>query len=375
MNSAYELGRALNPKLVEQQLVGGAWMGMSHALYETPEPYYPDPQPRPARLQRISDAGPRRHLRRTTSRCWNVRRRTARSAARVRARCAPIRCCRRSPMPIFNAVGVRIDDLPITPGKGAARASRRRAARGRRRGGEADMAVRRTIVGIDEPATRSHGALRDGLLSRRRRARDRRPISRWRSASRCCWKARRASARPRPRRPSPSCSGAQLIRLQCYEGIDAVGRALRMELSAPDARDPPGRRGAASTSTRDDFLIERPMLAALRRAGLDRAADRRNRPLRPGVRGLPARIPVRLLRSRSPSAARMRAAERAGRDPDLEPHARPARGAAAPLRLSLDRLSRPGARGADRDDARRHRGARAPRARSSPRSGGCGASR
>ena len=27
MNSAYELGRALNPKLVEQQLVGGAWMG------------------------------------------------------------------------------------------------------------------------------------------------------------------------------------------------------------------------------------------------------------------------------------------------------------------------------------------------------------
>jgi CO/xanthine dehydrogenase Mo-binding subunit len=29
MNSAYELGRALNPQLVEQQLIGGAWMGMS----------------------------------------------------------------------------------------------------------------------------------------------------------------------------------------------------------------------------------------------------------------------------------------------------------------------------------------------------------
>jgi CO/xanthine dehydrogenase Mo-binding subunit len=42
MDSAYELGRALNPKLVEQQLVGGAWMGMSHALFETTEPYYPD---------------------------------------------------------------------------------------------------------------------------------------------------------------------------------------------------------------------------------------------------------------------------------------------------------------------------------------------
>ena len=62
MDSAYELGRALNPRLVEQQLVGGAWMGVSHALYETPEPYYPDPSARPARLRRISDAGPRRHL-------------------------------------------------------------------------------------------------------------------------------------------------------------------------------------------------------------------------------------------------------------------------------------------------------------------------
>ena len=40
--SAYEVGRALNPQLVEQQLVGGAWMGMSHALWETTEPYYPD---------------------------------------------------------------------------------------------------------------------------------------------------------------------------------------------------------------------------------------------------------------------------------------------------------------------------------------------
>ena len=42
INSAYEIGRALNPKLMEQQLVGGAWMGMSHAAYETTEPFYPD---------------------------------------------------------------------------------------------------------------------------------------------------------------------------------------------------------------------------------------------------------------------------------------------------------------------------------------------
>jgi CO/xanthine dehydrogenase Mo-binding subunit len=42
MQSAYEVGRALNPRLVEQQLRGGAWMGMSHAAWETTEPYYPD---------------------------------------------------------------------------------------------------------------------------------------------------------------------------------------------------------------------------------------------------------------------------------------------------------------------------------------------
>lgn len=40
--SVYELGRALNPAMVHQQIAGGAWMGISHALYETTEPYYPD---------------------------------------------------------------------------------------------------------------------------------------------------------------------------------------------------------------------------------------------------------------------------------------------------------------------------------------------
>ena len=38
IKAAYEVGRALNPAMVEQQLVGGGWMGMSHALWETTEP-------------------------------------------------------------------------------------------------------------------------------------------------------------------------------------------------------------------------------------------------------------------------------------------------------------------------------------------------
>ena len=42
IKNIFEIGRALNPKMVEQQLVGGSWMGMSHALYETTEPYYPN---------------------------------------------------------------------------------------------------------------------------------------------------------------------------------------------------------------------------------------------------------------------------------------------------------------------------------------------
>jgi len=42
LKSAYEVGRALNPALVQGQITGGAWMGMSHALYETTAPYYPE---------------------------------------------------------------------------------------------------------------------------------------------------------------------------------------------------------------------------------------------------------------------------------------------------------------------------------------------
>jgi CO/xanthine dehydrogenase Mo-binding subunit len=41
MHNAYEIGRALNPATAAQQVEGGAWMGISHALFETTEPYYP----------------------------------------------------------------------------------------------------------------------------------------------------------------------------------------------------------------------------------------------------------------------------------------------------------------------------------------------
>ncbi len=42
LKSAYEVGRQVNPALVEGQIRGGSLMGMSHALYETTHPYYPE---------------------------------------------------------------------------------------------------------------------------------------------------------------------------------------------------------------------------------------------------------------------------------------------------------------------------------------------
>lgn len=39
LRSAYEVGRQVNPELVKGQIMGGAFMGMSHALYETTAPY------------------------------------------------------------------------------------------------------------------------------------------------------------------------------------------------------------------------------------------------------------------------------------------------------------------------------------------------
>src|SRR5438552_4014128 len=116
MDSAYELGRALNPRLVEQQLVGGAWMGISHALYETPEPYYPDPAHGPRDFVEYLMPGPGDICPHDSA----VRERHA--AAGPFGAKGPGEMCANPVLPavanaIFNAVGVRIDDLPISPEK------------------------------------------------------------------------------------------------------------------------------------------------------------------------------------------------------------------------------------------------------------------
>ena len=132
-----------------------------------------------------------------------------------------------------------------------------------------------------------------------------RPCCSWRCgwAGRCSSKARPASARPR----SPRCwrrrSGRRLIRLQCYEGLDVAAAVYEWNYAAQmiaiRARRSRGRaRPRAARARRVLRALPDQAAAAAgagarpgRRAG---AADRRTRPHRRGVRGVPARSAGRL---------------------------------------------------------------------------------
>ncbi|MEL6236860.1 MAG: molybdopterin cofactor-binding domain-containing protein [Pseudomonadota bacterium] len=114
INSAYEVGRALNPKLVEQQIVGGAWMGVSHALYETTEPYYPDRAHGAEDFNAYLMPGPGEIVPHHIA----VLERPAEDAPFGGK--GPGEMCANPVLPavanaIYNAVGLRCDRLPITP--------------------------------------------------------------------------------------------------------------------------------------------------------------------------------------------------------------------------------------------------------------------
>lgn len=114
INSAYEVGRALNPKMVEQQLIGGAWMGVSHALYETTEPNYPSRDHGPTDFNTYVMPGPGD----VTPHNIAVLERPAEDAPFGGK--GPGEMCANPVLPaianaIYNAVGVRCDTLPITP--------------------------------------------------------------------------------------------------------------------------------------------------------------------------------------------------------------------------------------------------------------------
>ncbi len=114
--NAYQVGRAMNPATAHQQIVAGAWMGISHALYETTEPYYPDRRhgptdfaaylmPGPADSAAISSVIIERPAENGPYGAKGIGEMTANS---------PIPAIANA---IFDATGVRVETLPITPEK------------------------------------------------------------------------------------------------------------------------------------------------------------------------------------------------------------------------------------------------------------------
>lgn len=114
IKSAYEVGRQINPALVHGQIVGGAWMGMSHALYETTNPYYPSPDHRPRDFGEYVMPGPHEV---PEIDCVVLEYPSSNGPYGVKG---VGEMTANSPIPaivnaIHDAIGVRIDELPVTP--------------------------------------------------------------------------------------------------------------------------------------------------------------------------------------------------------------------------------------------------------------------
>ena len=116
IKSAYEVGRQVNPALVQGQITGGAWMGMSHALYETTAPYYPAPDHGPRDFSEYLMPGP---LELPEIESVVLEMPSANGPYGVKGigemtANAPIPAIVNA---IYHATGVRVDELPVTPEK------------------------------------------------------------------------------------------------------------------------------------------------------------------------------------------------------------------------------------------------------------------
>ena len=92
--------------------------------------------------------------------------------------------------------------------------------------------------------------------------------------------------------------GRRLIRLQCYEGLDAASAvyewnfpAQMVAIRTAEAEGSADRHALTEELFSERFLIRRPLLEAMEPhdGGAPVLADRRARPHRRAVRGLPAR--------------------------------------------------------------------------------------
>ncbi|MGZ9275961.1 MAG: xanthine dehydrogenase family protein molybdopterin-binding subunit [Candidatus Limnocylindrales bacterium] len=116
IKSAYEVGRQVNPALVQGQIEGGAWMAMSHALYETTAPYYPAVDHSPKDFSEYLMPGT---LEMPEIECVVLEIPSSNGPYGVKG---IGEMTANSPIPaianaIYHATGVRIDELPITPEK------------------------------------------------------------------------------------------------------------------------------------------------------------------------------------------------------------------------------------------------------------------
>jgi CO/xanthine dehydrogenase Mo-binding subunit len=116
IKSVYEIGRQVNPALVKGQIGGGSVMGMAHALYETTAPYYPAIDHSPGSFSEYVLPGPT-ELPEVDSVVLEYPSSTGPYGVKGVGEMTA-----NSPIPaivnaIYNATGVRITDLPVTPEK------------------------------------------------------------------------------------------------------------------------------------------------------------------------------------------------------------------------------------------------------------------
>lgn len=116
LKSAYEIGQQVNPALVEGQIRGGSLMGMSHALYETTQPYYPAVDHMPTSFSEYLIPGPA-ELPEIDCAVLEYPSRTGPFGVKGVGEMTA-----NSPIPaivnaIYHATGVRFTSLPVTPEK------------------------------------------------------------------------------------------------------------------------------------------------------------------------------------------------------------------------------------------------------------------